>query len=100
MAISFPDPILGSIKRPKGQGCLSCVHQNYCQSFYWFLRFTENKPDDYLGIQCASWSNNEIDRIIVANADDLALNARLNNDGILTEPKSDGQPEGDFEAYQ
>ncbi len=100
MAISFPDPVLGDIKRPKGQGCLTCVHNLYCQSFYWYQRFTENVPDGYVGVQCASYSNNEEDRILEPNADDLALNARLNNDGILTEPKSDGQPEGNYEAYQ
>ena len=84
--MSFPDPVMGTVKRPVGQGCNSCVHQNYCKTFYWFLRADE-KPDNYIGIQCASWSNNPADRILTGNADDVEYNNYYSEEGILIEPR-------------
>jgi hypothetical protein len=99
MALSFPYPTLGTTKRPAGQGCLNCVHRNYCQAFYWYYRYEQfpsesGKPgkqvDQYLGVACNSYSSNPTDQIKTANADDLAENDRLNDEGILVEPFREG----------
>jgi len=92
MALSFPYPELGSTIREPGQGCTSCVHSEYCTALYWLRRnvqegFKANVPDERNGIQCASWSNNEDDRITTWTDDDEDENYRLSiTDGILTEP--------------
>ena len=98
--LSFPYPVMGSIRRPVGQGCGSCVHREYCQAFYWLYRYAQhpsknNKAgevlDEHLGIQCASWSNNPNDRITTVTQDDLDYNYRLGvTDAILTEPFRNG----------
>ena len=88
MAMSFPQPTIGPNKRPKGQGCNSCVHSKYCLTFYWYLRHTDVTPDDYVGVACNSWSNNEVDRITTTNADDVAYTERLSSEGLLIDPKA------------
>jgi hypothetical protein len=55
MNFSFPYPVNGTVVRPVGQGCLSCVHKDYCMALYWFKRYMFKGPDDHNGIQCASW---------------------------------------------
>jgi hypothetical protein len=76
--------------REAGQGCTSCVHRTYCPELYWFMRYTQRQPDDYNGRACASWSNNEADKVKVPTSDDTDLNTRNNNLGILTEPNRSG----------
>jgi hypothetical protein len=74
MAFSFPQPVLGTVRRPSGQGCKSCVHSTYCPSMYWFKRYgIEGRTiDNNNGIQCASWSNNMADQVkSKATEDDL-----------------------------
>jgi len=95
MPISFPYPTIGGEKRPTGQGCITCVHQAYCQAWYWFrvfqpiggLRLSGN-----IGTQCLQWSDDEVDRITEVTQDDLDENDRLNTEfgGILREPDTGG----------
>lgn len=99
MALSFPYPQIGTIKRPKGEGCSSCVHRVYCQAFYWYYRYAQFPSEDgknehvneNLGTMCASWSDNINDRITTITQDDLDENYRLAAvDQILTEPFRNG----------
>lgn len=99
MALSFPYPQLGTIKRAFGEGCSSCVHREYCQAFYWYYRYAQfpsttgkgETVDDHLGIQCASWSDNINDRITTITQDDLDENHRLAaQEQILVEPFESG----------
>jgi TPP-dependent indolepyruvate ferredoxin oxidoreductase alpha subunit len=57
--MSFPYPKMASVRRPRGQGCLSCVNKLCCPAMYWFRRraFELGTIDDNMGVQCASWSN-------------------------------------------
>lgn len=96
--MSFPEPVLGTVKRPVGQGCTSCVHKKYCSVFYWYQRFTEVKPEPTVGTQCASWSNNEVDRITTQNADDKAYNLRMHEEGLLAEVDRNGEDDPGFDA--
>lgn len=86
MALSFPYPQMGTVKRPTGQGCQSCVHGSYCPALYWYKRFSDYILDEHLGVQCASWSNQEVDRIVEASEGDKEYNERLNDEGLLIEP--------------
>jgi hypothetical protein len=71
MAFSFPYPVLGTVKRPVGQGCKVCVHRTYCPAVYWQRRYglgvnledSWTGPDDHNGIQCSSWSDDPAARI-------------------------------------
>jgi hypothetical protein len=93
MALSFPYPTLMVDARPIGNGCVgSCVHRGYCPAFYWLRRYQqrEDVQNEHLGTGCGSWSNNPADRIIGNNADDIAQNKRLNDEGLLVEPDNSG----------
>jgi hypothetical protein len=90
MAISFPYPTQGTVARPRGQGCLSCVHKKYCQAFYWYIRETDYNVTEQNGLACESWSDDPRDIVTEITADDLAENARLNNKGLLLEPNPCG----------
>ena len=89
--LSFPDPIVGNIKRASGEGCLTCVHKKYCRPFYW-QRLYEIHPkiDPNLGTSCTSWSNNPQDQIRTPSAGDLAANERMNDELVLREPFPNG----------
>ena len=71
MSFSFPYPVLGSVKRPLGQGCQVCVHRRYCPAVYWMRRYGQSEPlerswtgpTDAHGVQCASWSSDPADMI-------------------------------------
>ena len=96
MDFSFPEPKLGKIKRPVGQGCKSCVHKFYCSSFYWFRRYGErlSEVDDHLGIQCASWSSNLADQIKTEpNERDLEEMDYIYIHGTGSEPDRNGTTE-------
>jgi len=71
VAFSFPTPVLGTVKRPPGQGCVGCVNFTYCPSVYWMRRYgIEGRTfDNHQGIQCASWSNNLADQIKTSPTD-------------------------------
>lgn len=61
--LTFPYPVQGAAARPPGQGCLSCVHQQYCPATYWFRRYTFKDLEDFMGRRCESWSDNPTDQI-------------------------------------
>ena len=75
---SFPYPELGSIARPSGQGCTSCVHKRYCEAFYWFVRRDVIYSDSHVGLACSSWSNLESDSVQFGNKYDVNENTRRN----------------------
>jgi hypothetical protein len=92
MPISFPYPSIGTVVRPAGQGCSTCVHQEYGQALYWNTRFNDYVPSVNHGIACESWSNDPSQRITVITPDDISENNRLagvailpNGDPVLTE---------------
>lgn len=100
MALSFPYPVLGTVKRPPGEGCLNCVHQLYCTAFYWLKRDTDKKMlDDHNGIMCASWSNNMNDQVKTVTQDDLDKNAYLNQEGVIMEADHSGMTEPTTSGY-
>lgn len=92
--LTFPYPVQGTVKRPPGQGCSSCEHRTYCPAMYWMTRFGWSidvvKPDNYAGIQCASWSNNPADRFSPINPPDLEENEYMYNQGIMSEANRNG----------
>jgi len=87
---SFPYPETGTETRPKGQGCLSCVHKNYCMALYWFKRYGEKEPDQYNGINCKSWSNNPKDIVLDVNQNDIEENQYMWEQGIGSEANRNG----------
>ena len=89
MALSFPYPTQGTVKRPPGQGCVGCVHFDICPAVFWMRRFgIEGRTfDNHMGIQCASWSNNPADQIVTPpTADDLNEADYMTIQGITSEP--------------
>ncbi len=81
MALSFPYPVVGGPIRDAGNGCVqSCVHKTYCPAYWWLARFQDKQDvqDKYLGVNCASWSNDPAARIIGNTPDDIEENNRLN----------------------
>lgn len=88
MALSFPYPQMAAVARKPGQGCLSCVHGNYCPAMYWFRRYTAERRtvDNHMGIKCASWSNNVADRVNEPTEDDLDEEYYMVLQGITSEP--------------
>lgn len=90
MAFSFPYPTNGTVTRPAGQGCSTCVHF-YCMALYWFKRYTLREPDNHNGIRCASWSNNPADQIKTPpTATDLAEGDYIYEQAIGSEPTRNG----------
>ena len=96
MALSFPFPKVGNIRRHPGQGCTSCVHQTYCPALYWSERWGETGPahrpmSNYSGISCSSWSNNPADKIVTPpTQDDINLNEYQDGQGIGSEATRNG----------
>jgi hypothetical protein len=89
MALSFPDPVIGTIVRPKGQGCTTCIFALNCRVFYWYKR-ESYAIDDRLGVACTSWSNDVNQQIKTVSEDDLAYIDRLEIEGIASEPNRNG----------
>lgn len=87
--LSFPDPIIGPTKRSLGQGCQTCVHQNYCRPFYWLVRL-DGEVTPATGTQCASWSNLLSDQIKTISMDDTNYNTEMNDQGLLIEKNRNG----------
>ena len=98
MALSFPYPVLGTVKRPYGQGCKICVHRVYCPAIYWQRRYGTGEPLEYgwtgptnaHGVQCASWSTNPADMVLTHNQDDIDEEEYIWNQGIGSEADRDG----------
>ena len=80
--VSFPYPEIGSVIRPPGQGCLSCVHKLYCPGIYWY-RTDEKKVDNYSGRACTSWSANPADIVKIVTNDDLSENQYEYETGVI-----------------
>ena len=92
MALSFPYPKMGTVSRPLGQGCLSCVKNGSCLALYWFRRNGEGVVDDHVGVRCLSWSNNPADVIAGGKPDDLAENEYLSVQEVLFDSDDDQRP--------
>jgi len=89
LSFSFPYPVNAASPRPPGQGCLSCVHKQYCPAMYWLKRYQiEGRTiDDHNGILCASWSNNMADQVKAhATQTDMDESDYMYIQGIMTEP--------------
>ena len=80
--LSFPYPESGGEVRPSGQGCLSCVHKQYCPAYYWQRRRGAVIDSRFHGISCASWSDREEDVIKTKQYGDLYQVAKWDIDGI------------------
>lgn len=89
LALKF-SPVRGKIKRPRGQGCLGCVHQPYCQDFYWLRRNLEYSLTSDFGTSCGSWSNNKADYVHGATCGDLQLIDRWKYSGLQGEKDENG----------
>ena len=90
MAFSFPYPTLGTVVRPVGQGCVSCVHGTYCPALYWFRRYGLKEPDTHTGLQCTSWSDDPMSMVKTINQTDLDENEYIYNQGIGSEANRGG----------
>jgi hypothetical protein len=95
--LTFPYPLIGTVVRPRGQGCSSCVHSTYCPALYWFRRgadakaFEEQPIDDKsLGRACASWSDDPAQKATAVTADDKKENEYIYNQGIGSEANRNG----------
>jgi hypothetical protein len=94
---SFPYPELGTVVRPAGQGCSSCVHSTYCMALYWFRRggdsrgFHQQPVDDpSLGRACSSWSSNPSDIVTSVNQRDRDEEEYMWRQGIGSEANRNG----------
>lgn len=88
--LTFPYPLIGSVNRPRGQGCLSCVHQTYCPAVYWFYRYKQNDLTEESGRACASWSDDPADKVTMVAQADLDENEYIYNQGIGSEARRGG----------
>jgi hypothetical protein len=88
--LTFPYPLIGNVKRRKGQGCTVCVHYGYCPAVYWFKRYGQDKLDDWNGIQCGTWSTNPADKATVVAQPDLDENQYMYEQGIGSEANRNG----------
>jgi len=91
--LTFPYPEQGTVVRPPGEGCQSCVHQKYCVALYWLRRNGstfkgDNQTDENIGRACLEWSNDPVDEIKVFTEDDLKHVDRVMIEGIGKEPTS------------
>jgi len=88
--LTFPYPLIGSVARRPGRGCLACVHQAYCPAVYWFKRYTQRSLDGHSGRACASWSDDPADRVEAVAQADLDENEYIYNQGIGSEANRGG----------
>jgi len=88
--LTFPYPLIGSTNRPRGQGCLACVHQQYCPAVYWFKRYGQNTLTEENGRACASWSDDPNDVVTTVAQADLDEEEYIYNQGIGSEPNRSG----------
>lgn len=98
LPLSFPYPKQGTVKRPAGQGCQSCVHRTYCPAMYWLRRYgaTEqaatqwSEPNQNVGVQCASWSSNMADQVKTIGPGDVEENEYIWVQGLGSEADRNG----------
>lgn len=88
--VTFQTPVIGKIKRPRGQGCTSCVHQYYCQNLYWYIRNQERTVSDDFGCACLSWNNEESQRLNPKEEGDIYLQNQMMIEGIGKEKNENG----------
>jgi len=89
--LTFPYPLKQSTPaRARGNGCLICVHQTYCPAVYWRYRYTENDLTPNMGTKCASWSDDDADKISAVNQPDLDENKYIAEQGIGSEARRNG----------
>jgi hypothetical protein len=96
---SFPYPENGTIRRPAGQGCKVCVHNKYCEAFYWFRRNDTSWADDHVGLSCLSWSDSISDQVIFGNDADVNENTRRSIPNPVSAITSQ-QPDAGFKDSQ
>lgn len=88
--LTFPYPLIGTTNRPKGQGCLSCVHQTYCPAVYWFKRYGQRHLTEENGRACAEWSTDQNDKVTTVSQNDLDEEEYIYNQGIGSEANRSG----------
>ena len=89
--LTFPYPLNGpEPSRPRGEGCLVCVHQTYCPAVYWFYRFIQNNLTPTNGVRCLSYSVNPVDKITAVKQPELDENEYLAREGISEEARPSG----------
>lgn len=88
--LTFPYPLIGTTNRPRGQGCLVCVHQTYCPAVYWFKRYDQRNLTEDNGRACASWSTDPNDKVTTVAQADLDENEYIYNQGIGSEANRNG----------
>lgn len=88
--LTFPYPQQGKIIRPVGQGCLSCVHQNYCPAVYWFKRYGYRNLEKYMGRACKEWTNDFTKQIMVWKQEDIDEMNYIAVQGIGSEANRNG----------
>ena len=88
--LTFPYPQMGTVKRPNGQGCTSCINSLICPAVYWLKRcdFYSLQPSN--GIQCASWDTDPAHMIVTPAAADVAENNYMYVQDIQSEPSRNG----------
>ena len=86
--LTFPYPINGPTRRPRGDGCTSCVHKTYCPAVYFWRLHSGNffEFDAGQGTKCASWSNQVADMVVTVSDADLNYAEYRFLQGIETEP--------------
>jgi len=88
--LTFPYPLIGTTVRPRGQGCMACVHQRYCPAVYWFNRYKDRELEENMGRACASYSNDMADQVRIVAQSDLDENEYIYNQGIGSEANRSG----------
>ena len=89
--LTFPDPVMGKIKRPRGQGCTSCVHQYYCTNLYWYIRNQERTVSDDFGCGCLSWTDVEANRLDPKAEGDIYMQQYREEQRISQEKNQSGE---------
>ena len=77
--LTFPYPLIGTTNRPRGQGCVGCVHRTYCPAVYWFQRYGQRELTLDNGRACQSWSTNSADKVTTVSQNDLDENEYIYN---------------------
>lgn len=88
--LTFPYPLAGATVRPRGQGCVGCVHRTYCPAVYWFERYKQRELTPDNGRACQSWSVDPNDKVTTVAQSDLDENEYIYNQGIGSEANRSG----------
>ena len=88
--LTFPYPQQGTVMRPPGEGCTSCVHARQCPAVYWLKRYSFYELHPSNGIQCASWDDDPAHKTLPVAQSDLDENTYMYNQQIQSEPNRNG----------